>query len=179
MPGALQTLSTPPAPNPDAQMGQGALQGGNGAPGPMAPPQGGQPQQPPPMPAPTHAHTVAAMRHFHALGEPLEAALKDPDLGKSDIKGKVIEGMTKLVARRIISPAQAVTQLATFPERPFDQKRWLGDHLMQIKQAELGVLSHHGMAFAGGGPEAGPHPDNHMQDVAGMMQAHYAGGGRA
>lgn len=179
MAGALQTLSTPPTPDIDAQMGQGALQGGSGAPGPMRPPQGGQPQQPPPMPAPTHAHAVAAMRHFHALGEPLEAALKDPDLGKADLKDKVIGGMTKLVARRILSPAQAVTQLATFPERPFDQKAWLANHLMQVKQAEMAVLTHHGMAFAGGGAQAAPHPDDHMADMAGMMQGHYAGGARA
>lgn len=172
MPGALRSLSSPPVPNPDAQ--PGALQG---TPGPMpagAPPAGAPMQVPPQMPAPTHAQTVAALRHFAAIGKQLEIALKDPDLGKADIKSKVIDGMTTLVGSRMISPGQAVSQLSTFPERPFEQKQWLMDHMNQITQARDHILGHHGVAFAGGGPEAAPSADSHMDDVSGMMQAHYA-----
>ena len=175
MAGTLQALSTPPAPNPNQDAQQKGVLQGMGPPSPMPmTPSGGPPQQQPQVPMPTHAQTVAALRHFHMIGEQLESALKDPDLGKSDLKSKIIDGMTKLVAGRIISPAQAVTQLSTFPEKPFDQKAWLANHLMQIKQAEMAVLSHHGNAFAGGGPEPAPHPDNHMDDMASMMGAHYS-----
>lgn len=181
--GTLQSLSTPPAPNPDGQSSStgGGLSGmGGGMPmmasPPTAPaPNGGPPQQQPQQPpAPNHAQTVAALRHFHAIGKQLEIALKDPDVGKADLKKKVIEGMTTLVAQRILSPAQAVTQLSTFPERPFEQKKWLADHLMQTQQAEIAVLTHHGMAFAGQGPQPAPSPDSHMEDIQGMMSAHYA-----
>lgn len=168
--GALQPTSALP-PQPD-QSGQAGVLSAGGGPPPMTP--GNAPAQPPqPPPAPTHAHTVAALRHFHALGAQLESALKDPDLGKADIKSKVIEGMTQLVAQRIISAPQAVTQLATFPEKPFDQKKWLIDHYMHVKQAEMAVLDHHGAAFAGAGPQPAPSADDHMGDVAGMMQGHY------
>lgn len=171
MAGALQSgLSTPPAPNPDGM--PGALVGSSGA------PQTGQaqaPQAPPQVPAPTHQQTVAALRHFAAIGKQLEIALKDPDLGKSNIRDKVIDGMTTLVADRIIPPGQAVTQLATFPDPPFQQKQWLVQHMQAIMQARNAVLAHHAQAFAGAPPQPTPSNDNHMQDIQGMMAAHYNG----
>lgn len=163
MTGALQSMAPPPAPNP-----QGALAGGI-----QQAPQA-TPQQ---MPAPSHQQTVAALRHFAAIGKQLEIALKDPDLGKSDMRSKLIDGMTTLVADRIIPPGQAVTQLATFPERPFEQRQWLIQHYQQTQQARDAVLSHHAMANAGGGPEQTPSGDTHMQDMQGMMSAHYQGAG--
>jgi hypothetical protein len=170
----MGALAPPPVPNPDAQQG-GALSAGP-APVPMAPGNapGQPPQAPPQMPAPNHVHTVAALRHFAAIGGQLESALKDPDLGKADLKSKVIEGVTDLVARRIIAPAQAVQQLASFPEKPLDQKKWLMDHMQQVMQAREMVLGHHAMAFAGEPmPTQAPSADSHMSDMAGMMQAHY------
>lgn len=157
--GALQSMAPPPAPNP-----QGALAGGV-----QQAPQATSQQ----MPAPSHQQTVAALRHFAAIGKQLEVALKDPDLGKSDMRSKLIDGMTTLVADRIIPPGQAVTQLATFPDRPFEQKTWLIQHYKQTQQARDAVLSHHAMANAGGGPESTPSGDTHMQDLQGMMSAHY------
>jgi hypothetical protein len=178
-------LSTPPPPNPSALQDMPdngmppAPQGGPsalGAPGgaPAAAP--GQPSQ---MPAPTHNQTVAALRHFAALAKQLEAALKDPDIGKADIKSKVIDGMTELVSERMISPGEAVSTLSTFPERPFDQKQWVMQHYQQVQQARNFVLAHHAMAFAGQGPQPAPKPETHMADVGAMMQAHYSGGARA
>lgn len=159
--GALQSMAPPPAPNP-----QGALAGGVQQ-SPQAPPQQ--------MPAPSHQQTVAALRHFAAIGKQLEIALKDPDLGKSDMRSKLIDGMTTLVADRIIPPGQAVTQLATFPDRPFEQKTWLIQHYKQIQQARDAVLSHHAMANAGGGPEPTPSADSHLQDMQSMTASHYQG----
>lgn len=134
----------------------------------------------PPAPAPTHAQTVAALRHFSALEQQLEKALVEPDLGKADLKSKVIDGMTTLVANRIISPAEAVSQLATFPQRPFDQKKWIENHVAQIDQARDAILDHHRQAFAGanedevaGGPQ--PSPDDHMATMAGLLSTHYPG----
>jgi hypothetical protein len=179
-------LSTPPAPNPSALQDMpdtGMPPMPQGAPSALAGPGGGgapaAPGQPPPqMPAPNHAHTVAALRHFAALAKQLEGALKDPDLGKSDIKSKVIDGMTELVQERMIPPGEAVATLATFPERPFEQKQWVTQHYQQVMQARNFVLAHHAMAFAGEGPAPTPGADTHMQDVSGMMAQHY-GGARA
>jgi len=144
---------------PDAMMG--------GAPG--ASPQAS-------MPAPDHKQTVAALRHFEAIGKQLKMALKDPDLGRADLRSKVIDGMTSLVASRILSPGEAVQTLATFPERPYEQKIWMVDHYKQTLKARDDVLDHHKMAYAGAGPEPTPSGDNHMQDIAAMMNAHYRNG---
>lgn len=166
MADALRSMAPPPAPMP-----QGPLTGG---PQQQGAPQSGPPQ-PQPMPAPSHQQTVAALRHFAAIGKQLEIALKDPDLGKSDVKSAVIDGMTRLVADRIIPPGQAVSQLATFPDRPYEQKQWLIQHYQQTQQARDAVLSHHALANAGGPPAPTPSADTHMQDMQGMMAAHYQG----
>jgi hypothetical protein len=133
------------------------------------------PQQPQAPPAPTHAQTVAALRHFSAIGKQLQSAMQDPDLGKTDIKNKIIDGVTALVADRIIPPTAAVTELSTFPERPYDQKIWVQQHLMQVMQARNAVLAHHAAAFAGGAPQPTPSADDHMSDLQAMQQSHYSG----
>jgi hypothetical protein len=176
-------LSTPPAPSPSALQGDinsaappmtpgGPSAFGAGGPSPGS---GGQPQQ---MPAPTRAQTIAALRHFAALAKQLEAALRDPDLGKADLKNKIIDGVTELVQERMMPPTEAVQILATFPSRPFEQKQWIAQHYQNVIQAREAVLTHHAMAFAGQGPQAPPSVDSHMDDIAGMMRAHY-GAGRA
>lgn len=160
MSSALRSLAPPPPPNPQGALSAGVQQA------PQAPPQQ--------MPAPSHQQTVAALRHFTAIGKQLEIALKDPELGKSDVRSSLIDGMTTLVADRIIPPGQAVTQLATFPDRPYEQRLWIQKHLEQTIQAKNAVLSHHAMASAGQGPEPTPSADNHMSDMA-SLHSQYAG----
>jgi hypothetical protein len=87
--------------------------------------------------------------------------------------------MTTLVSTRIISPGEAVQQLATFPERPFEQKTWLLNHLMTMLKARDDVLDHHKMAYAGAGPEPTPSADSHTQDISSMMSAHYRNGAQS
>lgn len=163
MAGAL-TGGLPPLPNPEQDQQQ---------PGPQAPMQ---------QPAPTHAQTVAALRHFSAISKELEMLLKDPDAGKADIKSKVIDGISNLVGMRIIPATQAVSQLSTLPDRPFEQRKWLQDHLTQAMQAESAVLDHHRASAPGTGNIATevaanppPDPDQHMATMNGMMQGQYAG----
>ena len=138
-------------------------------------PQGAQPQ-----PAPTHQQTVAALRHFNAILGELRGLLENPDLGKANLKSSIIDGTSKLVAQRIMSPADAVTQLATVPERPFEQKQWAENHYSQIVQAQAAVLDHHRTQALGTGNyelESMLHDDgnadDHMNTMRGMMQSHY------
>jgi hypothetical protein len=116
---------------------------------------------------------VAALRHFNAILAELKGLLADPDLGKADMKSAIIDGTAKLVADRIMAPAQAVTQLATVPERPFQQKQWAETHFQQTMQARDAVVAHHAMAFAGQPPQAAPSDDDHMGMMARMVQQHY------
>jgi hypothetical protein len=180
MPGVLDPGGgTPPAPLPNAGP-QPAVNGVLSAPGASTPQVGlGQPQgQPPaPPPAPTHGQAVAALRHFDAIRTELAAILKDPAIGKSNMKSKIIDGVTKLVANRIMTPGAAVAQLASVPEEPFQQKRWLQTHVVQTVFAEMKVLGDHGRAF-GGIPEhlidKTSSPDDHLSDMQSVM-GHYGG----
>ncbi len=173
---SLSTASPmPPAPNPQPQEPSqpnalAAPQQAIGMPGP---------QQGQPPPAPNHAQTVAALRHFHAINSELEALASDPDLGKADMKSKVIDGATKLVGMRIMSPSQAVMQLGEFPSAPYQQKQWVMKHLQANQKAADSVLDHHRVAHAGIQDMPAGNPDDHTQDMNAMMQSHYAGRGNA
>lgn len=176
-----RNMSTPPVPNPDA--GQTTPTGNAMAsPGaPMTPQGAGMPMGQGPMaaspmmppqaqtPAPTHQQTVVALRHFSAIERELNTLLADPDLGKADMKSKIIDGTTTLVGNGILSPSMAVTMLATVPDKPYDQKVWMQQHLMTTQQAETAVLSHHQAGYLGQTVDnTPPDPDNHQQDVAGL-----------
>lgn len=172
MPGVLDLGSgPPPAPQPNAgQQPGGVLSGGPAMPSPpTVPAQGAAP------PTPTHGQTVAVLRHMDAIETELAALLKDPAIGKSNMKSKIIDGVTKLVANRILTPGNAVSQLASVPEEPFQQRKWLQMHLMQAVIAKVAVLQHHANAF-GGTPEhlidKTSDPDNHLADMQSVM-GHY------
>ena len=150
----------PPAPNPSPL--------GNQMPQTMAA-QASTPQQAPP-PPPNHQQTVAALRHFDAIEKELTVLLKDPSIGRSDMKSQIIDGMTKLVASGYMTPATAITQLATVPERPFEQRKWLETHLMQTIQSADGVLAHHAAGFAGQDVDmTAPNNDNHLGTISGLV----------
>lgn len=160
MPNPLEAMGgSPPAPNPDAGQTGNALQQG----GPQAAPQ----QQP----APTHAQSVAALRHYDAIKGELKVLLSNPSLGKSNIKSNVIDGVSKLVAERIMSPANAVIELSKVPDDPLEQRKWVQQQMMQAVQAEQAVVEQHRNTNLGSGDwstEAQQHntnPDNHMQDI--------------
>ena len=172
MSNALSALGGPP-PAPNSEPGQQM-------PPPMVGnalgPATGQQQAPPaPPPAPSHQQTVAALRHFAALERELTTLLKDPDLGNADLKSKIIDGTTGLVAQGYLTPAAAVTELGTVPERPFDQKKWLEQHFVQTIAAANQVLSHHQAAFPGGAPnEETPSMDDH-HSLMGSLASQYQG----
>lgn len=170
MANALSSMGgPPPAPNPQPQDPSGG-----GAPGASSAPQ--QQQQ---APAPSHQQTVAALRHFSAIEDELRGLLADPDLGKADMKSKIIDGATKLVANGIMTAAQAVTGLGSVPERPFEQKQWVASHYATAVQAANAVLDHHRAAFAGTPAPAQPSgPDDHQAVMSGLL-SHYQGLGNA
>lgn len=156
---ALQANSVPPPPPEALQQPQGQ---GNSMPAMQAQ-----------APAPTHQQTVAALRHFQALIQAFKPLLDNPDLGKADMKSEVIDSITKLVADRVVPAAAAIQKLATFPEKPFQQKQWITQQYMQDMQARGQVLAHHAKAFAGQPPQPTPDAENHMQDISSMMGTHY------
>lgn len=164
------SMSAPAPSNSDSGTGN-ALSGPGSAGAPQAPQ--GAPQQ---APAPSHQQTVAALRHFSAIERELGTFLRDPDLGKSDLRSKFIDGATKLVTEGIMTPAQAVSQLGTIPERPFGQKKWVEQAFAQTIQGANAILDHHRAAFAGMPPvdNSGDAEPDHQATIQSLM-SHYQG----
>lgn len=165
---------TPP-PLPQETAGGQAQMPGNAM---AAQPQAGQPA-----PALTHSQAVAGLRHFTAISRQLEVLLQDPDLGKADLKSKIIDGTTKLVASRIITPGQAVIQLGSVPADPLMQRKWVQQHFQQTMVAMNAVLDHHAQAVPGTGDlptemaQSVSRPDSHLDDMN-ALHSHYQGGKR-
>ena len=100
------------------------------------------------MPAPSHQETVAAVRHFMAIVGELKTLLNNPAIGKSDMKGAIIDGTSKLVAERMLTPGDAVIQLAGVPDDPAGQRKWAQSMLQQTIKAQNNVIDHHVAAHA-------------------------------
>lgn len=167
-----------------------ALMGG-AVPQPMPPaaPQSGAapPQQAggqaPPAP-PTHAQTVAALRHFDAIRKEIGMILKDPALGKSNVKSKITDGVVRLVSGQFMSPTDAVDTLTKVPEEPLQQMQWAKAMEQQARQAENGILDHYGATNPNMGAvqdhmamPSGYDPNDHADHMAAVM-ANYSGGRR-
>ncbi len=127
------------------------------------------------MPAPNHQQTVAALKHCDAIERELTVFLVNPDLGKADLRSEFIDGATKLVAEGIMTAAQAVQNLASIPQRPYDQKKWVEQQFLINKNTADAVLAHHQAAFAGqpAHEQTMPVPD-HQTIISGLI-SHYKG----
>lgn len=143
------------------------------------PPASGQlPNQSPgpdaPVPAPTHAQAVAALRHFGAIETAIAGVARDPALGKSSVKKQIVDAVAGLVANRIMSAPQAVEELANVPERPFDQKTWLAQQLMTTQSARVEIYDAYARTHPGGAQDRSYDPDNHVADVEGLTAQYRA-----
>lgn len=162
-------MNVPPPP-PDIGQTTGITPNASGA-GPSAlAPQQAQ------TPAPDQQQTVATLRHFQAILKELQTLMEIPSIGKADIKSQIIEGTTKLVADRILAPAEAVMTLAKVPSDPAQQKQWVQEQFVQSLQAQATILDHHRAAYAGMEDMGeSPSSDDHMATMSNMMQQHYGG----
>lgn len=169
MANALGT-ENPPPPQPG---GGNALMSGTGPQVPTA-------QQPAP---PTHAQTIAALRHFDAIRKEIELIAKDPSLGKSNLKSKIIDGVLRLVASSMMPTTQAVDELSKVPTEPLLQMKWVKTMYAQAKQAENGILDQYGATQPHFGTVAGhfqatenaANPNDH-QDHLKALAANFRGG---
>jgi hypothetical protein len=165
-------MVSPPPPNPEGRSMSGGSDfnrlTGAGMPagvGQMQQGQGG---------APSHAETSVAIRHFMMVIDELKELWKNEALGRTDMKSQIIDGVTGLVAKRMMSAASAVQVLADVPSDPIAQRKWVKQMLAQTVQAQNGVLNHH---VAGHAPTLDwatesqhqtSSPDDHLQTMEGL-----------
>ncbi|HLH92066.1 MAG TPA: hypothetical protein VKX28_26840 [Xanthobacteraceae bacterium] len=141
----LQTSGPPAAPLPNAPLAPspGASPQATSAPAPGATAPAAMP------PPPTHAQTVATLRHLHMVNAAFAPILQDRDLGKTDQKSSIIDAVVHLVAERVVPQASAVMLLSQVPTDPLEQRKWLQNFYDGNERAAVTVLEHH----AAGGPQ--------------------------
>ena len=133
---------------------------------------GQQPQRP--APAPTHAQTMAAMHYFGEIKAAIAPVAKDPNLGVKNIRPKLLDAASKLLASRTLTLSEVMNRIKDLPDDPMQQKKFVESILNNANQAELTVLQHY--RDAPQGPE-GDEPwsqENHSDNITGLMQ-HYGG----
>src|SRR6185503_15303580 len=91
-------------------------------------------------PAPTHQETVAALRHFHEIQRQLGPLLKNPKLGKDDMKGDVYTVGASLLGGGFMTLPEVMTELKSFPKEPIDQRKWIEMHYNNAVAAQSKVL---------------------------------------
>lgn len=126
------------------------------------------------MPAPSHQETVAALRHFMRIVDELQKLEKNPALGRSNMKDPIIDGVSSLVADRMLSAADAIPLLASVPDDPLQQRKWMQKMLQQTIHAQNSVLTHHVAAhpatldWAQEKQHQAGSMDDHMQTMSGL-----------
>lgn len=173
------------------QQALGQMTGQGGAPaGGLAPggaPQQGKPQTPKP---PTVQEAGAMFYHLITFQKEFLKILRDPDIGKKDIKGPIMDMMASTVAEGLVTLPQVMQQLKTLPSDPLAQRQWVEKHYANAKQASITILDHFGQNF----PDTEIRPvvpfeayramyhhledanDGKHQDIMQQMTARYGGG---
>jgi hypothetical protein len=178
---SINDWTPPPPPRPQGMQANSQRNALANSPGGMPAVPGGAPAAAPPPPKPSHGETVAALRHFNAIAGGIRVLLADPAAGRSDMKSKIIDAVSQMVAQRMIPPGTAVAQLSDVPSTPFGQKQWLEQHYQQAMQAAAMVIDHHTASHQGIPEEMinkSSDLDSHMETMRGLM-GHYPGGGHA
>jgi hypothetical protein len=168
----LANVASPPRPS-------GAAQGNPQQANPLASLAGPlpMPAMPPRMPAPTAAQTQAGLRRFDAVMSAMRAIMRDPDLGRTNLRPKIMDQASKLIGSKVISLAQCMQAIAPLNDQPLDQKNLVSGIYNAALQASNALLDHHGAAVATGRVprEGGEKYDlaNHERHMSDLLNSHY------
>lgn len=145
------------------------------APAQPAPSVGGLVQPPPQArPTPTHAQTVAGLHRCHEIEQATGRLLKDPDVGKKNIRPKVMEMGADLIGNKTMSLTEFMSGIQNFPSGDdfLGQKKWVEKLHQSQAQMQMALLQDHSQAP----PEAADaeqwSPDSHAQHMGALMN-HY------
>lgn len=153
------------------QQPQGAPQG--------QPPQQGNPlatlaasqQQQAPPPVPTRAQTVAAVHHFGQIKQAMNEVMEDPNLGKKNIRPKLLDAMSKLLGSKTLSLPDVMKAIKGLPDDPLGQKQFVDNIYQKNDQAQKVILTNHASAPEGQQQDDWS-PDNHSNHMASLMQGY-------
>lgn len=128
-----------------------------------------QPQAAPQPPILNHAQTVAAVHHFGQIKQAMLPVMDDPNLGKTNIRPKLLDAMSKLLASKALSLPEIMKAVKSLPEDPMAQKGFVDKIYTDNDKAQKMVLQNHAMGqFGDGEPEPWTQDGhgNHMAELA-------------
>jgi hypothetical protein len=119
------------------------------------------------------------VKRFSAIQNALREVMQDKDFGRANVRPKLLDEGSKLLAARVLSLPELMSQISNFPTDPLQQKQVVQQIYNSAQQAEAHVLDAHGSAIAAGKlpPDGGPKYDagEHEQHMQGLL-AHYKRG---
>lgn len=132
-----------------------------------------QPQRP--APAPTENQTIAAVHHFGQIKSAFGPMLKDPKLGKDNIRPKLLDTMSKLLANKVLTLPEIMNAAKALPEDPIQQKKFVEKIYNDNSKAQMMVLQQHAQAKfpepEPGAPEPTPYsPDTHADEMSALLK---------
>lgn len=132
---------------------------------------GGPQQQPAQAPqAPTAGQTAAALHHFSEIKSTLKPLLSDPNLGKTNIRPKLLDSMSKLLASRALTLPQVMNAVKALPDDPADQMKFVQKVYQDNDTAQKLVLLQHRSAPQSEDQEDPYSADNHSAMMDGLLK---------
>lgn len=158
----------------------GVMQGGGagGPPATPAGPPGAGPQGMQQTPAPSHEETIAGLHHFTSVMKPLAKMSKNPQLGKENIQGDILDGIAGLMANGVMSLPEAMNIIRTIPQDPPAQRNWVMQHLRQAGMARDNLLEHYSAAGPDLNAQHGWTKDSHQDHMKGLRARYGIGQGK-
>lgn len=131
-----------------------------------------------PNPAPSYPQVMAAMHRFTAIRKVLTPLLKDPKLGREDVRDKVLDAAATLISQRVLTVAEAMNEVSKkMPTQPADQQLWLKKLVQNTMLAQDKVMDdYHASGQNWKNDEANTElkfkPDSYGEHMQGLMK-HY------
>ena len=128
--------------------------------------QGQQPQQKSNI---TKQQLIAGLHHLNAFQKQFSPLLKNPELGKGNVRPKIFDASAALIGQGIFSVPEVMKGIKDLPDDPLGQKKWLEQKLSGVMMAEQKLISDY--IGQGPGQDTGPEytPDSHREHMTGLM----------
>lgn len=142
MPSLNSLVTQPNSPEPPDVQGSSGTAPGSGLDSVLQKPNGGGAPSDAMQP-PSHHETVAVLQHISAFNQRWKEILSEPDVGKANVRGQIMDVMADMIADDYVTLPQVMTQLKTLPTEPLEQKQWLEQHVANGMQAMAAVRQHY------------------------------------
>lgn len=119
-----------------------------------------------PTPQVSSGQAMAAVHRFSSIRSALSGVMADPKLGKENIRPKLLDAASKLLAGKVLTLPEVMNTVKDLPDDPVKQKQFVDRIYSVAGQATQAVLEHHRA-----NPTQGEEwtPEDHEQQMSSLM----------